>query len=227
MMTGLLELERTSVGGKGGSESGSEARGGTVVQGGVEKGPGAVEEVKSPTSPSTKPVVPKLPRTTPTTRRGAGCSRAAVGSEVKGGADERNRLKRRQLHQQQELAAHARRLEEKVKGLEKKTREVLGAEKRRPINLSARQSKDASPFLRQEARERELQRQVRIRERQIELLKQKLRQFTGVAGCGKNGEIVVQDTLELEQVITRVSKERLQLERHLQVASELQPRRIK
>ncbi|XP_046385194.1 uncharacterized protein LOC124155432 isoform X2 [Ischnura elegans] len=87
-------------------------------------------------------------------------------------------------------------------------------------------AKGSSSSGRQEAREREQQRQVRIRERQAELLARRQRLLRQSRGGGVEAEEgqkrrgLEAKALELERVVERFAKERLQLERHLQIVSQ-------
>ncbi|XP_069188516.1 uncharacterized protein [Procambarus clarkii] len=107
-----------------------------------------------------------------------------------------------------ELASITRKLEEKVKSLEKKTKESPATERRNLMQA------------RQREKEALYEKQLLERDREIQRLKLRMRELVRKL-TGKNGEITrAQSTLELEQIIRTVTKERLQLERHLAAASE-------
>ncbi|XP_037796181.1 uncharacterized protein LOC119591500 [Penaeus monodon] len=107
-----------------------------------------------------------------------------------------------------ELATITRKLEEKVRSLEKKTKESPSAERRN--NYLARQKEKDAMY----------EKQLLERDREIQRLKVRMKELVRKL-TGKNGEITrAQSTLELEQIIRTVAKERLQLERHLAVANE-------
>lgn len=107
-----------------------------------------------------------------------------------------------------ELASITRKLEEKVKNLEKKTKESPATE-RRNLLLARQREKEAL-----------YEKQLLERDKEIQRLKQRMKELVRKL-TGKNGEITrAQSTLELEQIIRTVTKERLQLERHLAAASE-------
>nr|XP_053651966.1 histone-lysine N-methyltransferase, H3 lysine-79 specific-like [Cherax quadricarinatus] len=108
-----------------------------------------------------------------------------------------------------ELASITRKLEEKVKNLEKKTKESPATE-RRNLLLARQREKEAL-----------YEKQLLERDKEIQRLKQRMKELVRKL-TGKNGEITrAQSTLELEQIIRTVTKERLQLERHLAAASEV------
>ncbi|XP_042864732.1 uncharacterized protein LOC122248652 isoform X5 [Penaeus japonicus] len=107
-----------------------------------------------------------------------------------------------------ELATITRKLEEKVRSLEKKTKESPSTERRN--NFLARQKEKDAMY----------EKQLLERDREIQRLKARMKELVRKL-TGKNGEITrAQSTLELEQIIRTVAKERLQLERHLAVANE-------
>ncbi|XP_042871036.1 uncharacterized protein LOC122252571 [Penaeus japonicus] len=108
-----------------------------------------------------------------------------------------------------ELATITRKLEEKVRSLEKKTKESPSTERRN--NFLARQKEKDAMY----------EKQLLERDREIQRLKARMKELVRKL-TGKNGEITrAQSTLELEQIIRTVAKERLQLERHLAVANEV------
>lgn len=125
---------------------------------------------------------------------------------------ERSRKKEREVQllkkKNSELANITRKLEEKVKSLEKKTKESPATERR---NLLAARQREKDALY---------ERQLQERDKEIQRLKHRMKELVRKL-TGKNGEITrAQSTLELEQIIRTVTKERLQLERHLAAASE-------
>ncbi|RXG57664.1 hypothetical protein Avbf_15690, partial [Armadillidium vulgare] len=125
---------------------------------------------------------------------------------------EMEKERQKQLHQLKkknyELSNITRKLEEKVKNLEKKTKESPSPD-RHSIFLMKQREKEA-----------EYERQINERDVEIDKLKQRMKDLVRKL-TGKNGEITqAQSTQELEHIIRTVTKERLQLERHLAISNE-------
>ncbi|RXG60762.1 hypothetical protein Avbf_10313, partial [Armadillidium vulgare] len=93
-------------------------------------------------------------------------------------------------------------------------------------NLTLKTKESPSPdrhsifLMKQREKEAEYERQINERDVEIDKLKQRMKDLVRKL-TGKNGEITqAQSTQELEHIIRTVTKERLQLERHLAISNE-------